>query len=325
MNISCYGDGLETLVALAPEVDVANVAEFQAAQWRRIAALLGIAAEMEAGLRASLLSGGQLGSVTNVAIAAITKHLRIQAKEKAPVGLAVARHTAISDVAAKTGGWSFDIDLADLSDAGCVAGIRAFPAVNRATYFHPERSAELTPRDCKWVTNYPIFVGTWPWLYGHALHSHPSTLRWRITGDADPIALCARLHASAWSLAGNAGIDARTVYKQFSRCRKSMSGLVASVAKEPSKPGSLYLSESGLIRKYMGTPTHEHLNGALGPVAVVAYNHILHSVAAFFRLRSAIMTHHKTLPTQVQTLLDQSTDPCVQNLRKPQPKPVITL
>ncbi len=320
MNISCYGPGLGDLIELSPTVDVTDktsVNEYAADQWRRIGRSFGFLDSLEPGLKGSLLSGGQLGSILGVGIKALTNHLKLVPSENMFSSAANLRYAALSDAANTGGGWALNLDLDTLPNGGCIDDVRVIPAVNRETYFHPERSPDLTPRDCTWSTTYPVFVGTWPWVYGHSLHQSPATLRWRRISDADPIALCARLHAASWSLAGNASIDARIVYRQLEHFRKSTTALIENVPKEPGNPGSLYRSESGLLRVYMGEPTHEYLNGPLGAVSVVAYNHVLHSVAAFFRMRSEIMKHHKQLPNSVQSILDQNPDPCIVDLRKP--------
>ncbi len=335
MNLSnCYGPGLGDLVQLVGDVDVLSkqsINGFAADQWRRIGKVLDFSAELEPGLRGSLISGGQLGSIIGVGSAALAKHLhKRQGKEQAPPAFAQARYEVIHKASSDQRGWVLNIDLDQIQNGGCIGGVRVIPAVNRATYFHPERNDSLTPRDCFWPTTYPVYIGTWPWVYGHALMDVPPSLSWRRTADTDPVILCAQLYAAAWTLAGNAAIDAQSVYAHYQYFLKATSPLIERLPKEATSPRSLYRSDSGLIRVYMGEPTTEHLYGPLGPLSVVAYNHILMSFAAFFRVRSEIMAHHKNLPANVKSILDQNPDPCVQELRKPAPpkqseKPVLSL
>ncbi len=322
MNLSsCYGPGLGDLVKLVGEVDVLDkesVAKFAADQWQRVATTLGFGEAIGPGLRASLVSKGQLGSVSGVAVRAVSEHVRTLEPESSPASFAKLRFDALNEAAGSQPGWTFEIDLTTVANAGCVDGIRSFLPVNRETYFQPARSDELTPRDCYWPTTCPMFLGTWPWVYGHNLAVEPSTLRWKRTADHDPVALAARLHGVAWSLAGNAAIDARTVYDQFNHFRTATAPLIEALPQEPQAPGSLYRSQSGLLRVYMHEVGDEVLNGILGAVSVRAYNHCLHSFAAFFRMRAAMMNNHKNLPNAIQTILDHNPDPCVESLRKPE-------
>lgn len=324
MNLSsCYGPGLGDLIKLVGEVDVtskSSINQFAADQWRRVAATLGFSDIIEPGLRGSLASNGQLGSIMGVATLALRQHIKHN-KEQAPASFAQARYATLHDASSGQRGWVLAIDLSNVPNGGCIDGVRAFPAVNRETYFHPTRNQALTPRDCFWPTVYPVCVGTWPWIYGHALGDTPVALSWTRSADTDPVILCAQLFAASWTLAGNAAIDARTVYTHYSHFLKSTAPLIEALPSEPTKPRALYRSELGLVRVYMGEPTTETLNGVLGPVSVKAYNHILTSFAAFFRVRSEIMQHHKQLPASVQSILDQNPDPCIQNLRKPAPPP----
>ncbi|MGB1017085.1 MAG: hypothetical protein ACPG4T_23310 [Nannocystaceae bacterium] len=322
MNISCYGAGVTDLVQLTGEVDVTDKASlntFAADQWRRLSRTFGFQKTIEPGLKASLVSDGQLGSVMAVAIKAVTHHLKSIKPETMPQSAAEVRYNALSDASNASRGWVLTIDLGSLPGKGCFGDSRLIPAVNRETYFHPRRAAELTPRDCSWETEYPVFIGTWPWVYGHGLHGNPGALRWRRVGDYDPIALCAQLYANAWTLAGNASIDGRSVATHYEWFRKSTDDLIADVPTEPTNPGSLYRSDTGLLRVYMTDRNLRkiYINGPLGPVSVAAYNHILASFAAFFRVRSEIMTHHDSLPKSVQTILDQNPDPCIVKLRNP--------
>ncbi len=325
MNLSsCYGPGLGDLITIVGEVDVTakkSINEFAADQWRRLGTALGFSDVLEPGLRGSLASNGQLGSILSVAILALRQHVRNKTKETAPQSFAQARHATLHDASSAQRGWILAIDLSKVPNGGCIEGVRAFPAVNRETYFHPQRNQSLTPRDCFWPTLYPVSLGTWPWIYGHALTDRPPALTWTRSADTDPLALCAQLYAASWTLAGNATIDARVVYAHYQHFLKSTAPLIEALPKEPTKPRALYRGENGLLRVYMGEPTTEHLNGVLGPVSVKAYNHILSSFAAFFRVRSEIMKHHKQLPANVQSILDQNPDPCIQKLRKPTPQP----
>jgi len=326
-NLSgCYGPGLGDLVELVGEVDVTSktsINEFAADQWRRLGDTLGFANILEPGLQGALKSHGQLGSVNGVGVAAVKKYLQKQKqKTEEPAAFSLARYEALHEASSSQRGWMLAIDLSTVQDAGCIDGVRAFPAVNRETYFHPERSDSLTPRDCLWATVYPVFVGTWPWMYGQALADQPSSLSWTRSADTDPVALCARVYCASWTLAGNATIDARVVYAHYQQFRKATAPLVEKLPKEPTKPLALYRGENGLLREYMRqnpSTSTRHLNGKLGAISVVAYNHILYSFAAFFRVRSELMTHHKQLPKSVQTILDQNPDPCIQALRKPSP------
>ncbi|MGB1013928.1 MAG: hypothetical protein ACPG4T_07335 [Nannocystaceae bacterium] len=325
MNLSsCYGPGLGDLVDIVGNVDVTSktsVNTFAAEQWRRLGSALGFGDLIEPGLRGSLASNGQLGSVVGVAIRAVREHLRDVKQENAPASFAQARYATLHDASSSQRGWGLALDLSKVPNGGCIDGVRAFPAVNRETYFHPQRNPSLTPRDCYWPTIYPVFVGTWPWVYGHALTDQPASLAWSRSADTDPVALCAQLYAASWTLAGNASIDARLVYAHYEQFKKSTAPLTEALPKEPTKPRAVYRGDQGLLRVYMAEPSTEHLNGTLGPISVKAYNHILSSFAAFFRVRSEIMSHHKNLPASVQSILDQNPDPCIVNLRKPGPKP----
>lgn len=322
MNVSCYGAGIADLINLVGEVDVttpASLNAFAADQWRRVGRTFGFAANLEPGLKGSLASGGQLGSIIGVALQAIKYHLKSAPAEAMPKSVATVRYNALSDASNTARGWVLNLDLGALPGQGCFGDARVVPAVNRETYFHPQRSQELTPRDCSWSTQYPVYIGTWPWVYGHGLQGNPGTLRWVRQGDHDPITLCAQLYANAWTVAGNAAIDARDVASHYEWFRKTTDELLADVPVEPGKPGSLYRSDAGLLRVYMTEPDlrHVYLNGPLGPISVAAYNHILMSFAAFFRVRSEIMAHHQELPGAAQALLDANPDPCIVKLRNP--------
>lgn len=320
MNVSCYGSGLSELVNLHPDIDVLDkksVNEFAAHQWRRLALTLGFDS-IEAGLHGALVSGGQLGSVLGVGLKAVDQAAKKLAPETAPASAAQIRYNALSSVGASQRGWRLDVNLGSLPNGGCLDDKRIIPAVNRATYFHPEVSFDVTPRDCVWAPTYPMYVGTWPWMYGHALSHQPSALRWMRSSEFDPIQLAAQYHANSWSVAGNARVDARAVYTQLEYFRTATAAIVEMLPKEPGAPGSLYRSESGLLRVYMKSrPTDEYLYGPLGAISVVAYNHILSSIGAFFRVREEVMKHHKSLPPAVQSTLKNNPDPCIQELLNP--------
>lgn len=322
MTVSCYGAGIADLVKLAPEIDVtdkASINEFAADQWRRVARTFGFAESIEPGLQGSLKSGGQLGSVLGVAIAAIKQFLKSSHVESLPKSAAAVRYNALSDASNEARGWMLPVDLDSLPAQGCIDEIRVIPAVNRETYFHPQRSQELTPRDCAWSTVYPVYVGTWPWVYGHALHGNPGTLRWMRHGQHDPVTLCASLYANAWTLAGNAAINGKVVAEHYDWFRKSTDDLLVEVPTEPGKPGTLYRSELGLLRVYMTDPDLRTITlvGPLGRVSAAAYNHILASFAAFFRVRQEIINHLEDIPQSVRNILNENPDSCLQQQINP--------
>ncbi|MGB1016887.1 MAG: hypothetical protein ACPG4T_22295 [Nannocystaceae bacterium] len=315
MSLShCYNIDGEDLVKLAPEVDVTSprrVREFEASQWRRLGKTLDISSKLNPALSASLKSDGSLGSLQNISVKAIvelSRSLPDDRKRKGGKNTASSRKNAIAESAANQTGWRLDIDTTELPQYDC-----AFFDVNRETYFHPERTTTVTPECGSDICS--LFVGTWPWVYGHSLGDVPVTLGWEHSAEHNPVSLCARLHGSVWTLAGNAGLDARVVVDQYRRFTSTTAAMVAALATEPGKPGSLYRSETGLIRVTMGEVKSETLIGVLGAVSVKAYNHILSSFGAFFRLRGEIMRHHRKLPSNVQAQLDASTDPCIQELR----------
>ena len=318
-TLACYGSGLHAVADLAGDVDPiskASLDDFQIRQWRSVADTFGFRDALEPALQAAKKSGGAFGSITNVAINAFAVHIESRGTPAAPHRYPTAQINAVrAEVIEQWRGqsrglWRLEAEPVDLPGRACVGDFRVFPSSGAPDYFQtPERDTPAM-RTCVWSSPLVVYLGTWPWYHGSSLLETAPGLHWRRSGAHQPIHQALRAYSSAWTLEGNAAIDAREVYEQFDHFRRATEPLTASLPKEHPGPGELFLASDGLLRVYLSDDDDAYLNGPLGPVAARAYNHIARSVGAFFALRRAMLRAPTKLPAKVQNLLKGGADPC---------------
>ncbi len=318
-SLACYGSGLHAIADIAGDVDPSSkdsLDEFQIRQWRAVADTFGFRDALEPALQAAKKSGGAFGSITNVALNAFAGHVESQTSPPTPDGYPAAQINAVRAQVIEQwreqprGLWRLEAEPVDLPGRACVGDHRVFPSSGAPDYFQTPASDTPAMRTCVWSSPLVVYLGTWPWYHGSCLLEAAPGLHWRQSGNHQPIHAALRAYASAWTLAGNAAIDARDVYEQIDHFRRATEPLTASMKRESPGPGDLYRTENGLIRVYLADANNTYLNGPLGPVSIRAYNHILRSVGAFFALRRAMMRAPTKLPAKVQNILKNGADPC---------------
>ena len=301
--------------------------EWQVVQWRSFADRLGFRAELQPAIEAAIKTKGQFGSIMSVGVSLVANWVDSRSAPVRPSGYP-AEKTAdlIADTIAAWRGeplslWRVEKEAGSLAGNGCVAGHRAFPTGNAVTYFRPALSSDPTPREsCTYNTPIVVFLGTWPWYYGGALNEEAPGLHWRSAGGARPAEEGVRAMVSAWTPLGNAAIDARDVVKHYTTYMDHLGPALSSMGTSTGAPGSLFVTAGGEIRASLETVEHRYIRGPLGPVSILAHNHIIRCFASFFALRRALMRDSAKLPAAVIDRLKATGDPCTSALDGKKPK-----
>jgi len=322
--LDCYDARLDGLADLAGDLDptsAESLLEWQVSQWRSFADRLGFRAELQPAIEAAVKTKGQFGSLTAVAVSLVAQWIDQRPAQNTPPGYPAEQ---IADLIADTVAawrsetlslWRVEKPVTSIVGNGCAAGFRAFPTANSATYFRPALSADSTPRhSCAYTTPVVVYLGTWPWYHGGSLNEDAPGLRWRAAAGAKPGEQGVRALIAAWAPAGNAATDARDVLDHYRYYQQKIDSLLAPLPSSQGQPGALYTTPTGLIRASMETVKGRYLRGPLGPVSVVAHNHIIRCFAAFWAMRRALMKHAEELDGDIIARLKSTGDPCAADL-----------
>ena len=316
--LACYGSGLHKLADTVGEVDPVapeGIRAWKLDRWRETADAFDFREQVEPALQAAVESNEQLGSIDNVATAAWASRMakfRYELPRDFPhKEVNQLRASIMGEVRTLPGSmWTVSADAVNLPGRACVGERRVFPSSNAPNYYDAGTSEEPTSRTCIWKSPVTLYLGTWPWFHGSNLSKYPPGLQWRDFGPSQPARQAIRVYSSAWTLDGNASIDAREVYAQFDHFRRQTDPLLAGLPSKPATVGALYIADGGYLRTYLTDARGRYLNGPLGPVSVAAYNHVLRSCAAFFALRRAILLKISKMPDSVKNRLKANPDPC---------------
>ena len=331
-HLDCYDASLEELADLAGVLDptsAESVLEWQVTQWGSFADRLGFRTELQPAIEAAVKTKGQFGSLMSVGVSLVQQWIDLRPSQRTPSGYPADK---IADLIADTvAGWRSETlslwrvvkPAAGMVGNGCVAGFRAFPTANSETYFDEGLSSDPTPRDsCTYNTPVVVYLGTWPWYYGGSLHEDAPGLRWTSAAGARPGEQGVRAMVAAWTPQGNAATDARDVLEQYRRYQKNISSMLAELPTTQGAPGALYKTASGIIRASMEGVRGRYLRGPLGAVSVVAHNHIVRCVAAFWSMRRALIGHASALDEDLIARLKSTGDPCAAELAGAKKKPI---
>jgi len=304
------------LADLAGEVDPDSYESWEAwylRRWREFADSIGFRETLEPVIATAKKSKGMLGLLPEVTVNSLRLFIDSSSPDE-PADyptekVALLRAETVEDLrGTATSLWRVDLDPNELPAMGCVGPYRAFPTNHAATYFRGAIAEEPTPAGCS-SSPMVAFLGTWPWYTGAGLFDRAPGMRWRSVGDVRPGEQAARAMASAWTILGNARVDARQVQAHYDRLVTTSGPLISELPQEPSGPGSLYGRPGGLIRVYLGDTEGRYLNGPLGPLSIRGYNHCIRCFSAFFSLRRAMM--RASLTADVKKTLNANPDPCV--------------
>lgn len=331
-QLDCYDANLEELADLAGDLDptsAESLLEWQVGQWRSFADRLGFRAELQPAIEAAVKTKGQFGSLMSVGVSLVQQWIDLRPAQTTPSGYPADKiadliaHTVAAWRSETLSLWRVVKPAGGIVGNGCVAGFRAFPTGNSATYFRGALSSDPTPRDsCTYNTPVVVYLGTWPWYYGGSLNEDAPGLRWRSASGAKPGEQGVRAMIAAWTPQGNAATDARDVLEHYRTYQENLSTVLAELPTTQGAPGALYKTETGIVRASLETVRGRYLRGPLGPVSVVAHNHIVHCVAAFWSMRRALMSHAPALDDDLIARLKSTGDPCAAELQAGKKKPI---
>ncbi|MBA3550310.1 MAG: hypothetical protein H0T76_27865 [Nannocystis sp.] len=323
-DLRCYGDDIQALADLVPDVDLRSPLDTHTwfrREWQPIAETLGFAQQLAAAPTAIPTTADRAAAMTLTGLAAFERSLyeaRISVTDPQARTQSMVLQQLTAAGHARGELWRVTADPTTLSTGACYAegggSLRAFYPDTAPGYFGegwpgPPPRAESA---CGWTTPLVLHLGTFPWVYSSRLEAVGPGLRWT-SSSAQPALEGLYVAGSLMEPATNLRQDARQVAAIFRHFTAHTASLLARLPRFPSsgaETGRLY-RRGHFLHVHQGSLHITGLDGPRGLVAAPAYNYVLRRFACFFAIRRAALRALSTLPADVQQIAATSADPCM--------------
>ena len=323
-DLRCYGDDIQALAALVPDVDLRSPMDthgWYRGEWQHLAEPLGFAQQLAAAPTAIPTTADRAAAMTLTGLAAFERSLH-EARAGVTDLQARAQSTVLQQLT--TAGhergelWRVTADPTTLSTGACYAegggSLRAFYPDTAPGYFGegwpgPPPRAESA---CGWTTPLVLHLGTFPWVYSSRFDNSGPGLRWS-SATAAPAVDGFRIMTSSLQPEANLRQDARQVAAIYRHFRTQTTPLISRLPiyrQNQAQVGRLY-RRAGFLYAHQGSLHVAGLDGPRGLLPATAYNHIIRRFAVFFAVRRATIRALTTWAPEMGRLVTSSTDPCL--------------